>query len=354
MYAQWETQEILSSIIMSLPIGICITDNSGMLVFFNQRYLDIYGYTKDELHGKSFLVVVPPENRRELRALHDSFIKGEVEELPASWDVVKKNGAIIQIKATAVRFVGNDGLTYKLTTVSDITELKRLERLKDDAQRILQHDLRSPLTCIISSVNILLENQRLDGEDREYANWINESSQRLLRMTSRALDIYKMETNTYNLNSQTVSILEILMRVDRELTDLKDRYKVATEISRECIPSHMQDAIQVNGDKDLLTAMFTNLIKNAIEASPANKIVTITIRYGIGLTIDIHNYGTIPEVVRNKFFERYITSKQWGTGLGTYSALLIARTHGGDIQFTTSEENGTHIIVRIPVPSCMG
>jgi len=66
--------------------------------------------------------------------------------------------------------------------------------------------------------------------------------------------------------------------------------------------------------------------------------------------VDIHNQGAVPESIRDRFFERYVTyGKQYGTGLGTYSAMLIARAHGGNISFTTSREEGTHLLVTLPV-----
>jgi signal transduction histidine kinase len=100
--------------------------------------------------------------------------------------------------------------------------------------------------------------------------------------------------------------------------------------------------------------MFANLIKNAIEASPDNATIRVSLRDeetdGRGThLIDIFNRGSISPDIRDTFFAPYSTSdKKGGTGLGTYSASLIAKAHKGDIQFTTSEEEGTHVIVMLP------
>ncbi len=65
--------------------------------------------------------------------------------------------------------------------------------------------------------------------------------------------------------------------------------------------------------------------------------------------IHIHNNGVVPEQIRNQFFEKYITAgKSGGTGLGTYSARLIAETLDGSIGMTSSEQAGTTITVRFP------
>ncbi len=77
--------------------------------------------------------------------------------------------------------------------------------------------------------------------------------------------------------------------------------------------------------------------------------MTISINQNEAHQIIIHNFGVIPKEIRERFFERYVTSrKQGGTGVGTYSALLIAKTHGGDITFTSSEDKGTQLIITLP------
>jgi signal transduction histidine kinase len=117
----------------------------------------------------------------------------------------------------------------------------------------------------------------------------------------------------------------------------------------------LKDEFLIAGEETLLETMFTNLIKNAIEASPEGGTVTVSMNT-IEMQgqpfhlIDIHNLGVIPMDIRENFFEPYTTSgKASGTGLGTHSALLVARTHKGDINFTTSEQEGTHLLVSLPV-----
>lgn len=67
------------------------------------------------------------------------------------------------------------------------------------------------------------------------------------------------------------------------------------------------------------------------------------------MTVAIHNFGAVPEGMRERFFEKYATAgKSTGTGLGTYSARLIAETQRGGIRMDTSETEGTTITVSLP------
>ena len=70
------------------------------------------------------------------------------------------------------------------------------------------------------------------------------------------------------------------------------------------------------------------------------------------VSIGVHNMGVVPEEIRERFFDKYVTSgKEGGTGIGTYSARLMAETQRGTIAFTSSEEAGTAVSVTLPAAS---
>ena len=95
--------------------------------------------------------------------------------------------------------------------------------------------------------------------------------------------------------------------------------------------------------------MLANLVKNALEATPEDSPVTVILAQDDGVKIAVHNMGAIPVEIRETFFEKFSTmGKTMGTGLGTYSAKLIAETHGGGIAFETGEETGTTVMVTLP------
>ena len=105
----------------------------------------------------------------------------------------------------------------------------------------------------------------------------------------------------------------------------------------------------VQGERIHLENLFSNLIRNAIEASRPNESVTVNIQRDTDFLIDIHNSGVIPADIRDRFFDQYVTSgKPDGSGIGTYVARLIAEVHGGSIDFSTAADTGTHLYVRLP------
>ena len=105
----------------------------------------------------------------------------------------------------------------------------------------------------------------------------------------------------------------------------------------------------IPGDEMLLTTMLENLLKNAAEASPEDSSIAVSMERGAEVAVRIHNLGTVPGIIRASFFDKFATSgKRHGTGLGTYSALLVARAHNGRIGMETSEESGTTVTVYLP------
>jgi signal transduction histidine kinase len=105
----------------------------------------------------------------------------------------------------------------------------------------------------------------------------------------------------------------------------------------------------VTGSPPLLENLLTNLVKNAVEASPAGETVTVALSGGEGIAVDVYNRGVVPEEIRENFFGKYVTwNKENGIGLGTYIARVIARAHGGDVSFTTDKAAGTHVTVTLP------
>ena len=109
--------------------------------------------------------------------------------------------------------------------------------------------------------------------------------------------------------------------------------------------------MRVLGDELLCYSMFNNLLRNAMEAAHGKTAIAIDLApVEDRVAISITNDGVVPVEIRSTFFDKFSTSgKQGGTGLGTFSAQLIAKTQNGDISMATSDEaQTTTIIVNLP------
>jgi len=114
----------ITSVFNSIGTGICVTDERGIFVDVNNAYCRLYGYSREELIGQSFTIVVPPAHRKELQKIHDAFFSAG-KEPPGEFEVINKKGAALLMKVTAELLKLPDGRQFKVTMVEDVTERNR-------------------------------------------------------------------------------------------------------------------------------------------------------------------------------------------------------------------------------------
>lgn len=123
-----DAEALLRAVYNSADIGMCVTDAEGKFAEVNPAYCRTYGYTREELVGQLFTKVLPPEIREWAKKLHDDYIAEGTDQSAGEWQVMHKNGDIRDIAVTAARLILDDGRRFKVTTVTDITERKWIER----------------------------------------------------------------------------------------------------------------------------------------------------------------------------------------------------------------------------------
>ena len=179
---------------------------------------------------------------------------------------------------------------------------------------------------------------------------IYHSGQKLLQMINHSMALFKMEEQSYVLHPVEFDLIKMFRALHEEFLPSAESKSLQFRYVLDGLPLVWTDTRHVSGEQVLLESLFANLIQNAVEAAPEGTRITIAVSSREQThEVDIHNQGVIPESIRANFFDRYVTcGKKYGTGIGTYSAMLIAKTHNGSIRFTTSEQEGTHLIVTLP------
>lgn len=235
--------------------------------------------------------------------------------------------------------------------VVDIAEQIKAQGLRDDMERITRHDLKNPLNSIIGIPQLLLADANLSDDQRELVAMLQSSGYLMLDMINLSMDLYRMESGTYKV---TAAALDLIPLVQRTLVDQRIPLRdmgISVQITVRGQPPAKAKPFLVLGENLLCYSMLANLVRNAIEASPSGELVYISLEEGDGFQlVSIHNEGVPPLKVRDRFFEKYVTEgKSNGSGLGTYSAMLIARTLGGSISMSVSDELGSTLVeVRLP------
>ncbi len=228
----------------------------------------------------------------------------------------------------------------------DITDRKLAEALRDDVERMARHDLKTPLGAVIGLPGEIQLLGGLTQAQEDMLATIEKAGETMLLRINHSLDLYKMERGIYALKRHPVDVLGILEEIKAETRTLIREKGINLGIE---VLAPKQNEFVALVEEDLFRSMLSNLILNSLQASPEGGTVGITLKHGENLSITIRNQGEVPVPMREIFFDKYTsTNEGMGTGLGTYSARLIARTHGGDIVLDTSEPGRTSVELTLP------
>lgn len=349
------TQGITSTMLNNIPEEVVLLEKSTCrIIDANRTFLEEHGISKeDALNRTCFDIIhdqVEPCWKRHIDCPLRTDDSGKSPKVHMHYD---KQGEqrYVEVSVWPVDPVREQGAEV-VYIGRDITEQKRMEQMRDDVERVVRHDLKSPLNGIIGGSALLLQDTNLTENQMRMLEAIGESGRSVLNMIDHSLKLYRMEAGIYSLRREAFDFVSVLLQ-------LNDRMKIADKgrhIRLDCKVNgeNLEDSspLIIHAEKASMETVLSNLVENAVEASHPGETVTIRAdEDGSGiLKLDIHNQGAIPPQIRERFFERYVTfGKNHGNGLGTYSVYLITQAHGGTVSFTTDEKTGTHIRVEIPV-----
>lgn len=224
--------------------------------------------------------------------------------------------------------------------------LREAARLKEDVERIMRHDLKSPLGTVIILPQLLLMDDNLTDAQRDMLGRIEDAGYTLMAMINLSTTLFRMERGSYELAPEDMDLAAVARKVLAGFSETADMRRIGLKL---LVDGREEDArVPYRGEELLCHSMLANLVGNALDASPHGGTVRVAMESSEGVRIDIVNAGDVPPRLRERFFEKYATAgKSRGTGLGTYSARLIAMAHGGDIAMACGGGEVT-VSVRLP------
>jgi signal transduction histidine kinase/DNA-binding response OmpR family regulator len=236
-------------------------------------------------------------------------------------------------------------LSHALNAEERSRTLQENARLREDVERISRHDLKTPLNSILGVTRLLRDDTRLSTEQRELVGVLQRAGYRMLEMVNLSLGLFKMETGTYDFRPQAVDLRDVVNRVLVDLYSHAEAHEVTLHLEgSDRAPVH------VRADELLCYSIVANLVKNAVEASAPGHRVSVALHPGEPVALTVHNPAEVPPEIASRFFQKYVTrGKSGGTGLGTYSARLMARAQQGDLQLRTGAEGTTLTLTLKPL-----
>lgn len=225
-------------------------------------------------------------------------------------------------------------------------------RLREEVEHMTRHDLKGSLSGIVGMVNELAADDAMPAQFQTKLSMVRDTAAQAFTSVSMAGEMFKIETGRFKLSPKPVQVGELLHRLAESARAAFTHKELGVVVDTDVPVGQPVPCAQ--GDEALCHSLFGNLIKNACEAAPARSKVVITLKDSMQtdapLCITIENKGTVPLEIRQTFFDKFVThSKSGGSGVGTYSARMLAKAQGGKIQMATSDQdNLTTLSVWLP------
>jgi signal transduction histidine kinase len=233
--------------------------------------------------------------------------------------------------------------------------LRELDRLKDEFVALVSHELHTPLTSITGYLELVLDDPELPDEQRRFLDVVDRNADRLLRLVSDLLLVAQIESGKLALDPEEVDLVDLATQSVEVLRPAADARGIDLHLDVDPIPS-------LRGDPARLGQLFDNLVSNAVKfTEPGGRVVVALGVTSEDVVLAVSDNGIgIPVAEQRRLFDRFFRASTAqdraieGTGLGLTIVHAIVRAHGGTIEVTSDEGQGTTFRVRLPVAGPTG
>ncbi|MGE5458123.1 MAG: PAS domain S-box protein [Methanococcaceae archaeon] len=344
--------------------GILILDAANQeIIDINPSLIKKLGYSSEELLGKQLWEIGIFKNIDEFK---NAFIelqkKGSIRMEDMLLETRTGNPITVEFVCSVYSV---DQLEVIQCNIRDITQrkqaeealkesearLRELNATKDKFFSIIAHDLKSPFNAIYGFCNLLISQMKEKdylGIDK-YASIILDSSQRAMDLLLNLLEWSRSQTGTMNFNPERIDLISLI----QEVTELSNDTALQKSIS---IHTHLPDKVMVFADKDMLNAIFRNLISNAIKFTHQGGKIDVSVEMepekwkviiadnGVGIKED-----ALDKLFRIDASHKTIgTNHETGTGLGLILCKEFIDKHGAKIWVESEEGVGSKFYFTIP------
>lgn len=310
----------------------------------NQAALTNFSKRSEGIEGRRLTEVIRDAD------LHDAFRWTLEQGEPSDLRVELITGVVCKFEVHVSPFELEEQ-RHAIGYFHDVTQIERLETIRQEFLSNISHELRTPLTSILAFVETLEDGAIDDAENnRRFLGVIKRNAERMRALISDILELSLIESGSVSIESREIDLKPF---VDAIFGDLSAK-AAARQIS---LVNDIQADTRVTCDPIRLEQMLTNLVDNAIKFNREGGSVTLNAVIGAGrcrISVADTGEGILPEH-RNRIFERFYradrarTSDVGGTGLGLAIVKHLARLHGGEVSAVSVLGTGSTFTIELPV-----
>lgn len=333
------------------PDGIIVVDDR-FIAFANPSAARILRHdSTDDLMGREIVSFLHEDVRAIATTRRNSVLESgnPAPVMEQRWLCADGQDVFVDSTATQIPWQSQKAI---LVVFRDVTERKKVDRMKSDFISTVSHELRTPLTSIRGALGLITGGAVGDVPERVGAmiDIAYGNSDRLVRLINDILDTEKIEAGRMDYVMRPLDIAKIIDKAIRE----NEAYGAQHEVDF-VVTEGVADATIV-GDEDRLLQVMANLLSNAAKFSPPHHHVEIEVTADEAMfRVAVTDHGPgIPEVFRDRVFDKFTQAdssdarRQEGTGLGLSISKAIVERHGGAIGFDTEADRGTTVYFTLP------
>jgi PAS domain S-box-containing protein len=335
------------------PVGIALNDlETGQFIDLNDALVQPSGYTREEFVQLSYWTLTPKEYQsEEEKALFSLQTIGRYG--PFEKEYIRKDGSRYPVRLQGMLSQESNGRSVIWSLVEDITERRRLDRMKDQFIATVSHELRTPLTSINGAIGLLAGGAV--GVLPEKANALlktaQRNAQRLAVLITDLLDMEKLVAGKMPMTLVNQALGPLIEEAVESVAGYAAQHNVRLQTAVS-LP-----AVQVHVDGSRLIQALTNLISNAIKFSPEGEAVEISTELdGNRVLIRVRDHGPgVDPAFRSQLFQRFSqadssdTRKLPGTGLGLAITREISQQLDGEVDYRDVPHGGGEFYIQLPV-----
>ncbi|WP_426145073.1 ATP-binding protein [Polaromonas sp. DSR2-3-2] len=349
-----ESESMLRQITDTVPALIAYRDRDQRFRFHNQAYEELFNLSAKQIHGRTLEELAGPQVYERVKDEFDEVLRG----YPVRYEQAFRN-RLGDLRIYDLQYAPRYGEGPEQDQVigfyslgADITELKRISRMKTEFISTVSHELRTPLTSIRGSLGLVLGGVAGELPDavKTLVDIANKNCERLIRLINDILDSEKIESGKMRLELKVVNMAQLVQQAMAANQGFADQHGVKLLLQAP------DASLQASVDSDRLVQVVTNLLSNAVKFSPPDGTVTVKVlRVEQGVRVEVVDCGPgIPEDFRDRIFQKFSQAdasdsrQKGGTGLGLNISQALVHKMRGQIGFASKAGAGSTFFFELP------
>lgn len=338
----------LSGILDNAAEAILIFDSSGKIERANAAAESLFGYSHSQFPELHIGTLLP-----ELQQVSQAFLQSRQGPSVETAGITSSRGTL-ELEISLSSYVLPEHTRY-ICLLHDISERKKIERLKSEFVATVSHELRTPLTSIKGSLELV--NAGVLGDIPKTASNMlgiaQENTERLVQLVNDILDIEKLELGEVSISLNRADLRELLEQALAQNQGYANSFCVDLSLDLHALPARVP--VRVNNQR--LQQVLSNLISNAVKFSdPGSPVQMIALIQDQDVVVKVCDQGTgIPEEFRSRIFQKFAqadgtdTRRRGGTGLGLNICRELMTRMNGTIGYESVEGSGCTFYITLPL-----